>query len=855
MSEVTFMANQDFSHLNSSKGIAKSNNGLSFTVGAVVGLKGSNTNVYGQSNYNGYMMSKSERDEHSTSLIKLQNEDQMCIRENPLCNVPTEKAIPISISASGTGASCNNQKHMNHKQQRRKSSVTSSQQYVWLELDKTKKSLEKYFLVLSAVIIGTVLVLLAAVFFAQDTLSTSNQKFSSICLSSECVKTASHLISGMDRSVDPCSDFFQFACGTWNKRHVIPEDKSSISTFEVLADQLQVILKGVLEEPINNKDSSATIKAKTFYKSCMNVTQIRKIGNAPVKRLLESLGGWPVTTSEWTPPPFAVEYLFGRLKAEFNEGVLVEQWVGPDDKNSSMNILQLDQITFGLPSRDYFLKESSKAALTAYHRYMSEVAVLLGANVSTVSAELLEMLNFEINLANVSLAEVDRHDSSSQYTKLTVRELQQLVPQLNWLELLSTFLEASINENELVVSYSMPYFIEMGKLFKRTDRRVLHNYGLWRLISTVVVPHMVDEYQQIRTEYKRILLGILSERNRWSQCVEWTNKKLGLAVGALFIRENFNPEGKETAEEMIKTLREAFNELLAENHWMDDETRTVAKEKADNINERIAYPQILTQPEELNKEYQNLNVTEDNFLLNIFNVLRFDAHQNQQRLRRPVNKDKWTTEPAVVNAFYNPNTNNIVLPAGILQPMFYNQHSPKSLNYGGIGVVIGHEITHGFDDKGRQFDKDGNMQEWWNNATIRAFREQTQCIIDQYSRYKLDEVDLFLNGRMTQGENIADNGGLKQSFRAYRKWVKTHGEEKLLPGLNMTHDQLFFLNYAQIWCGTNRPEDALTKIRSSVHSPGRLRVLGPLSNSVDFARAYNCPPGSPMNPTSKCSVW
>ncbi|CAH0385890.1 unnamed protein product [Bemisia tabaci] len=231
-------------------------------------------------------------------------------------------------------------------------------------------------------------------------------------------------------------------------------------------------------------------------------------------------------------------------------------------------------------------------------------------------------------------------------------------------------------------------------------RWVLHNYGLWRLISTVVVPHMVDEYQQIRTEYKRILLGILSERNRWSQCVEWTNKKLGLAVGALFIRENFNPEGKETAEEMIKTLREAFNELLAENHWMDDETRTVAKEKADNINERIAYPQILTQPEELNKEYQNLNVTEDNFLLNIFNVLRFDAHQNQQRLRRPVNKDKWTTEPAVVNAFYNPNTNNIVLPAGILQPMFYNQHSPKSLNYGGIGVVIGHEITHGFDDKG-----------------------------------------------------------------------------------------------------------------------------------------------------------
>lgn len=227
-----------------------------------------------------------------------------------------------------------------------------------------------------------------------------------------------------------------------------------------------------------------------------------------------------------------------------------------------------------------------------------------------------------------------------------------------------------------------------------------------------------------------------------------------------------------------------------------------------------------------------------------------------------------------------------MFPAGILQPLFYSQHFPKSLNYGGIGVVIGHEITHGFDDKGkllesykllkirfsgRQFDKDGNMMQWWNNATIRAFRERTQCIIDQYSRYKIDEVGLYVNGRMTQGENIADNGGLKQSFRvdttsphktilkdflqAYRKWVSQHGEEPDLPGLNLTHDQLFFLNYAQIWCGSMRPEDALTKVRSSVHSPGPIRVLGPLSNSWDFATAYNCPLGSPMNPTNKCSVW
>ncbi|KAK6631134.1 18S rRNA pseudouridine methyltransferase [Polyplax serrata] len=370
-----------------------------------------------------------------------------------------------------------------------------------------------------------------------------------------------------------------------------------------------------------------------------------------------------------------------------------------------------------------------------------------------------------------------------------------------------------------------------------------------------ILPHMIDEYQQKIIEFQKILLGILSERHRWSQCVEWTNKKLGMAVGALFIRDNFNQDSKETALEMIHTIREAFNELLTENKWMDDETRAVAKEKADSMNERIGYPELLTNTEELNKEYENLTIIDNQFLVNVFNVLKYDAYHNLRKLRQPVNKNKWSTEPAVVNAFYNPNKNDIVFPAGILQPLFYSQHFPKSLNYGGIGVVIGHEITHGFDDKGRQFDKDGNMMQWWNNATIKAFRERTQCIIDQYSKYKLDEVDLFVNGRMTQGENIADNGGLKQSFRAYKKWVAKHGEEPLLPGINLSHDQLFFLNYAQIWCGSMRPEDALTKIRSSVHSPGPVRVIGPLSNSWDFAKAYNCPLQSPMNPTSKCSVW
>ncbi|KAL1491391.1 hypothetical protein ABEB36_011995 [Hypothenemus hampei] len=719
-------------------------------------------------------------------------------------------------------------------------------------LPQTKSSKEKclFATVLALIIFCGVLLLML---FSSKGLGCYDSK-PRVCLTEECVRTASSLLSAMDHTADPCIDFFQYACGTWNKKHVIPEDRSSISTFEVMADQLQLILKDVLEEPITLEDNDATRKAKTFYNTCMDIFQIRKFGDQSLKDVLDSLGGWPVTQPTWNPPNSSIEQLLGQIRGVYNEGYLVDQWVGPDDKNSSVNIIQMDQMTLALPSRDYYLKLNSAGDRQAYHKYMTNIAVLLGANKTIAKAELQEVIEFERKLANVSLPEQDRHDTSTIYRKLKLQELQQIVPQINWMEYFQSFLDVEINENEPVVVYSLSYFIEMGKILTATDRRVIHNYVLWRLIMSLS-SHMIDDYQRERVEFRKILQGVLSERHRWSQCVEWTNKRLGMAVGALFIRDNFNHDSKETALQMIHTIREAFNELLAENDWMDDETRAVAKEKADAMNERIGYPKLITDREHLTKEYTTLNITSKDFMRNVLNILKFEGEQNLRKLRQPVDKDKWSTDPAVVNAFYNPNKNDIVFPAGILQPLFYSQHFPKSLNYGGIGVVIGHEITHGFDDKGRQFDKDGNMMQWWNNATIKAFRERTQCIIDQYSRYKINEVDLYVNGRMTQGENIADNGGLKQSFRAYKKWVSQHGEEDNLPGLNLNHDQLFFLNYAQIWCGSMRPEDALTKVRSSVHSPGPIRVLGPLSNSWDFAKAYECSPGSPMNPTSKCSVW
>lgn len=298
----------------------------------------------------------------------------------------------------------------------------------------------------------------------------------------------------------------------------------------------------------------------------------------------------------------------GQLRLNYSESVMIELYVGADDKNSSVNVLQMDQLQYALPSRDYYLKASSANDRQAYHKYMTQISLLLGADPATAAAELQEVVHFETQLVNVSLAEADRHDTSVVYRKISLPELQELVPQLNWTTYLQTALGSDIQlePDEPLVTYGLTYLTEMGRILARTDRRVVHNYMLWRLVMSLMT-HMIDEYQRERVEFRKILMGIQSERTRWSQCVEWTNKKLGVAVGALFIRDNFNQDSKEVALEMIHNIRAAFNELLAENHWMDDETRAVAKEKADSMNERIGYPEILTNATELEQEYVNVS--------------------------------------------------------------------------------------------------------------------------------------------------------------------------------------------------------------------------------------------------------
>ena len=341
----------------------------------------------------------------------------------------------------------------------------------------------------------------------------------------------------------------------------------------------------------------------------------------------------------------------------------------------------------------------------------------MGANKSSAADTMQEVLEFEKTLANISIDEVERYDTGQWYTKLTVRDLMVAVPEYDWITYLNTIGPGTFTPDHEVVCYAMPYLKQLSAVLNQTDTRVIYNYVMWRVVMDLI-PFLPPQYQVPRAEFRRVLLGVLADRNRWSQCVEWTNKKMGMAVGSLFVKNHFNHESKVVALEMIHGIRESFNELLMENHWMDDPTRQVAKDKADSMNERIGYPDYLENATELAAEYGNISLSADKFLQNIFIILNMEAKKNFAKLGAPVNKDRWSTAPAVVNAFYSPNKNDIVFPAGILQPLFYSRHFPKSLNYGGIGVVIGHEITHGFDDQGRQYDGTGNAVPWWSQQTI-----------------------------------------------------------------------------------------------------------------------------------------
>lgn len=689
------------------------------------------------------------------------------------------------------------------------------------------------------------------------TMNTSNVE--NLCLSSGCIHEASSLLDKMDLTADPCKDFYQFTCGKFRKRR-IPFDKSSISTFSVISDNLQEQLLTVVSAPVEKNELRPFLFAKNLYSMCMNKKQIEAEGADKVKHLLHELGGWPVLEGDlWDVGSFNwKKTIYAFRKYGFSVDFFIDFSVGTDLKNSTARIIDLDQGALGL-SREYLIKGMDNKLVKAYYSYMVDIATLFGADHARAEKELMESLQFEMSLANISLPLEQRRNATKLYNKMTIADLQTKYPSIPWKEYISTIMpkRISITENEPVILNVPKYVSDLEGILMHTPKRIQANYLLWRAAASTV-SYLPEIFRNRQLAYATAISGKTERESRWKECVDVTAGSMSLAVGSQYIRKFFDEASKKSALELVQRIRKEMYKILNTVDWMDDATRMSALDKAKSMTAHIAYPDELLDNNKLVEFYTGFEVNNGSYLEAIMNITKFATDYSFGRLRDPVNKTEWISHgrPAVVNAFYSSIENSIQFPAGILQGSFFSNARPKYMNYGAIGYVIGHEITHGFDDQGRQFDKEGNLVDWWAPKTMENYLERARCIIYQYGNFTDSQVNMSLNGINTQGENIADNGGIKQAYRAYVEWAKENGNEPRLPGLQQFSErQMFWISAASTWCTVYRDEALQNRITTAFHSPGEFRVKGPMSNMEEFASDFQCPRGTPMNPVKKCTVW
>ncbi|XP_053853707.1 endothelin-converting enzyme 1 isoform X1 [Vidua macroura] len=713
----------------------------------------------------------------------------------------------------------------------------------WAERTRAEKQL--------VVLVGVLAVLLVACLLGL--IFQYRARPPAVCLSEACISITSSILSSLDRAVNPCEDFFSYACGGWIKANPLPDGHSRWGTFNNLWEHNQAIMKHLLENTTANVSSEAERKAQRYYQACMNESKIEELRATPLMELIQKLGGWNITG---TCAGDNFNETLREVTAHYRTSPFFSVYVSADSKNSNSNVIQVDQSGLGLPSRDYYLnKTENEKVLAGYLNYMVQLGMFLGGtDEESTRQQMQQILDFETALANITIPQEKHRDEEVIYHKMTAGDLKELAPAVDWMPFLSTvFYPVELNESEPVVVYAKEYLEQVSDLILATDKCLLNNYMIWNLVRKTS-PLLDQRFQDAEEKFMEVMYGTKKScLPRWKFCISDTDNNLGFALGAMFVKATFAEDSKQVAEEMIAEIKTAFEESLETLQWMDEETRKSAKEKADAIYNMIGYPKFIMDPKELDKVFNDYEAVPDLYFENVMQFYNFSARVTADQLRKPPNRDQWSMTPPTVNAYYSPTKNEIVFPAGILQAPFYTRASPKSLNFGGIGVVVGHELTHAFDDQGREYDKDGNLRPWWKNSSVEAFKHQTACMVEQYGNYTVNGE--AVNGKHTLGENIADNGGLKAAYRAYQNWLKKNGDEETLPTLGLTNHQLFFVGFAQVWCSVRTPESSHEGLITDPHSPSRFRVIGTVSNSQEFAEHFSCPPGSPMNPLKKCEVW
>ncbi|CAF0837890.1 unnamed protein product [Adineta steineri] len=684
------------------------------------------------------------------------------------------------------------------------------------------------------------------------------------CLTPYCIKAANYLLESINETVDPCEDFFEFTCGTWLKTHKIPDDAGSQDTINGLRTQLDSDVVDILTLPLPNEMTSIqSIKnARILYDSCNNETNIESDGVDAILSLVnDEFGGWPILQgSSWNATSFNFSNLLLKLR-EYSNNIIYSCGTSTDDRNSSVYYIRVSQSDLALEQRSNYVGETKLNS--AYQQFIRDFASTLTTDTTTIQQDVTDIYNFEKSISIYHLTPAEQRARQNETVRTTIGNLSQTFSTsfdfTNYLRQVYSSSGVTLNDNDVVSISELDYLRNASSIINQTSPRTIQNYFIWRFMMNRV-SNMPKRYRTTREPFDREFRGTSSEKPRSLTCGNYVNANMGFAVSKVYIARYFDENARAESLEMIGNIRDAFIEMIKDSTWMDETSKGRAIEKALAIDEKIGYPEYLSGNNitELEKMYEEYVFT-GSYATNVLKVLQLKSKEGLYRLREIVDRKSWgTSSPTVVNAFYTPSKNQISFPAGILQMPFFNKDAPKESNeITGIGAVIGHEITHGFDDNGRQFDKDGNRVLWWTPETIEKFIERKTCIVDQYSNYTVAQINRKVNGNQTQGENIADNGGIKEAFYAYQKWAKENGNlNKKLPGLkNYSTEQLFFMNYGQIWCSKMTDANALNRIQTGVHSPGMFRVIGPTSNFDEFDRVFNCKPGQGNSRVNKCTVW
>ena len=643
-------------------------------------------------------------------------------------------------------------------------------------------------------------------------------------------------IANIDKSANPCVDFYQYACGLWMANNPIPPDQSRWDRGSELAERNRAILRNILEKAAVNdsKRSAVDQKIGDFYGSCMDEQTIEKLGTQPLKPEMDRIDA--IASKAGILNALVRLHLLG-VDAMFRFGS------SPDLKDSTHVIGDLDQGGLGLPDRDYYLKDDPKSVelRNQYVAHVQKMLESLGEPAAKAASDAQAVMRLETDMAKGSLDRVSRRDPDQMYHKLTLHQLSSLDPAIDWPKYFEGMGAPPITE----LNVSVPnFFRALESAIVQTDLDDIKTYLRWHLLhaETALLPKaFVDEDFHF---YREILTGAKEIQPRWKRCVAASDGDLGFALGQKYVEQTFPPDAKARTLHMVQVIEQALGQDVQTLSWMTPATKKEALVKLHAVANKIGYPDKW-------RDYSSIKIVRGDAVGNDERATEFEVHRQLNKIDKPVDRTEWFMTPPTVNAYYYPPENNINFPAGILQPPFFDNKMDAAVNHGGIGSVVGHELTHGFDDQGRKFDPRGNLKDWWTPEDAKEFEKRAQCFIDEYSSFTpIDGV--HLNGKLTLGENTADNGGVRLSFMALMETLKDKPQPKID---GYTPEQRFFLNWGQIWCQNVRPEMSRMLVQVDPHSPGRERVNGVVQNMPEFRNAFACRVGQPMVREPACRVW